>query len=186
MTRIALAPRYRPAHNVLVADPPWAFGDSLPGKGRGAEKHYATMTVDEICARPLPNVAPDALLFLWRVASMQPEALAVVDAWGFTLKSELVWVKRTAAGKRWFGMGRYVRSEHETCLIATRGRGLDLIRDHSVRSTFEAPVGEHSAKPDEFYAIVERLAAGPYVELYARRRRDGWTQYGNEVPDAAL
>lgn len=164
---------------VLVADPPWLFGDSLPGKGRGASKHYGCLPLNEICEFALPPLADDALLFMWRVASMQREALAVVEAWGFELKSEIVWKKLTKTGKRHFGMGHYVRAEHEVCLIARRGKG--KVRDRSVRSVFEAQTGRHSAKPDEFYGLVEQLAEGPYLEMFARRPRPGWSCWGNEL-----
>jgi N6-adenosine-specific RNA methylase IME4 len=170
-------------YKVLVADPPWQFGDSLPGE-RGAVYNYQLMTHLDICRFPLPPLAPDATLFLWRVAAMQQEALDVVKAWGFTLKTEIVWLKRTNTGKRHFGMGRTVRGEHETCLIATKGRPVTL--DMSVRSTFEAPTGEHSEKPEEFFKIVERLREGPYCELFARKLRDGWTCLGNEVSGGSL
>jgi N6-adenosine-specific RNA methylase IME4 len=174
---------------VLVADPPWHFGDRLPGNGRGASKHYDTLSAINIMRFPLPPIADSAHLFLWRVASMVPEALDVVRTWGFTAKSELVWLKRTPKGKRWFGMGRQVRMEHEVCIIATRGRA--QVRDRSIRSCFEAPAGRHSAKPDEFFEIVERLTGAPdythatHIELFARRTRDGWRCYGNEIDVAA-
>ncbi len=168
------------AAHVIAADPPWSFNDKLPGPGRGAAKHYDVLAIDGICSFPLPPLADDAVLFMWRVSSQVEEAYRVVRAWGFTPKSELVWLKRTATGKRWFGMGRSVRAEHETCVIATRGRPVRLLAN--VRSTFEAPAGRHSAKPDVFFDIVESLYAGPYVELFARRHRDGWTCFGNELP----
>lgn len=175
---------------VLVADPPWKFGDKLPGNGRGAEKHYPVLSVGEILRFPRPALADDCHLFLWRVASMQQEALDVAHAWGFTIKSELVWRKLTSGGKRWFGMGRRVRMEHEVCLIGTRGS--PKVLDRSIRSVFEAkvPDGRHSAKPDEFFAIVERLCGSPigphrwaptHVELFARKTRPGWATYGNEL-----
>ncbi len=170
---------------VLSADPPWAFGDKLPGDGRGAEKHYVTLSVEALCSFPLPELADDCALFLWRVAAMQQEALDVVKAWGFKLKTEVVWRKLTVNGKRHFGMGRIVRAEHETCLVATRGR--PEVLDRSIRSTFKAPTGRHSEKPDVFYSeIVERLYAGPYVELFARRPRAGWTVHGNEIPGGSI
>jgi N6-adenosine-specific RNA methylase IME4 len=169
---------------VVVADPPWSFGDKLPGDTRGAAKNYQTMTIDDI-ARFLGrfNVADDALLFLWRVSALAKEAYAVCDAWGFVPKSEIVWVKKTPTDKVHFGMGRYVRMSHESCIIGARGRALSLIKSHSVRSVFEAPIGEHSAKPDRFFEIVEELTEGPRLELFARKRRAGWTQDGNELPD---
>lgn len=171
---------------VLCADPPWQFGDKLPGDTRGAERNYSCMSVGDICQFPLPPTAGDAALFMWRVASMQQEALDVISAWGFTLKTEIVWLKKTVHGNRWFGMGRTVRAEHEVCLIATRGRP-DVL-NHSTRSTFvtdfeglSAVAGKHSAKPEEFYQIVESLFSGPYTELFARRQRPGWTCLGDQL-----
>lgn len=104
----------------------------------------------------------------------------MIDAWDFTVKSEIVWKKLTPAGKRHFGMGRQVRMEHEVCLIATSGTPKTL--DKSIRSIFEAPTGRHSEKPDEFYRIVERMKEGPYCELFARKFRRGWSSFGNELP----
>lgn len=173
-------------YRVICADPPWKFGDRLPGPSRGAEKNYACLSAAEICTFPLPPLTDDCTLFLWRVASMQQEALDVIRAWDFTLKTEIVWLKKTSHGNRWFGMGRTVRAEHEICLVAQRGRPETL--SHSVRSTFvtdceglSAPVGRHSAKPEEFYRIVESLRAGPYCELFARRQRAGWTCLGDQA-----
>jgi N6-adenosine-specific RNA methylase IME4 len=174
-------------YRVLLADPPWKFGDSLPGKTRGASKQYLCLSVAEICAFPIPALADDSILFLWRVSSMVEEAYQVVRAWGFVPKSEIVWEKLTKNGKPHFGMGRYVRASHETCIVATRGRF--KVEDRGVRSRFSAklPVGAdgkviHSAKPDEFYGLVERLSPGPYVELFARRTRAGWVGIGDQCP----
>jgi N6-adenosine-specific RNA methylase IME4 len=125
---------------------------------------------------------PDSFLFLWRVSAMVEEAYQVVRAWGFVPKSEIVWLKRTETGKRHFGMVHYTRAEHETCIIATRGRA--KVETRSMRSTFEAAVGEHSEKPDEFYQIVQELCLGPFVETFARKPRRGWDQYGNEMTEA--
>lgn len=168
---------------VIVADPAWRFDDSLPGKKRGAAKHYTCLTVDEIKAFPIPAqvaAARDAVLFLWRVAAMQLEALEVAAAWGFRQYGELVWQKRTVTGKKHFGMGHLVRYSHESCLIAVRG---DAPRPavRNIRSTLDGRVGEHSEKPAEFYRIVERLFPTAHrYELFARKPRAGWAQYGNE------
>ncbi len=165
----------------IVADPPWTFGDKLPGPGRGAAKHYSTMTIAEIESFALPPISDDAYLFLWRVASQVEEAYRVVRAWGFVPKTEFVWIKRTVNGKRWFGMGRTLRAEHEVAIVASRGRPSVLSR--SIRSTFEAPVPArgHSAKPEAFFELVESLVAGPRLELFARRKRPDWTCLGNEI-----
>lgn len=126
----------------------------------------------------LPEIAPDARLFLWRVSAMQEEALEVMRAWGFIPKSELVWIKNTKSSKLWFGMGRTVRMSHEICLIGQRGH--PEILSHSIRSVFEAPYTRHSGKPEIFFDYVEKLSPGPYLELFARRQRPGWTCLGDE------
>lgn len=165
---------------VLVADPPWLFGDRLPGPKRGASKHYGCLTVRDICAFPLPTLTTNATLIMWRVSSMVEDAYRVCRAWGFSPKTEIVWVKRTKHGKRHFGMGRYVRAEHECAIVAVRGR--PGVKHHSSRSVFEAPVSQHSAKPDAFYELVRSTWEGPYVELFARRHRgEGWTCLGDQV-----
>lgn len=171
------------AFRCLTADPPWLFSDRLPGRGRGAAKHYSVMPIHEIQRFPLPAMAETSILFLWRVSSQVEEAYSVVRSWGFTPKTELVWLKKTHGGKRHFGMGRYLRAEHETCVIATRGSATKLVKNKGLRTTFEAPVGRHSAKPDAFYELVETLVEGPYAELFARRRRPGWTCFGDELPE---
>lgn len=165
---------------VVVADPPWRFGDKLPGKTRGAAKQYATMSVESICDIQLPPLAPDAFLFLWRVAAMVEEAYLVCRHWGFTPKSELVWEKLTKNGKPHFGMGRILRASHEICIVATRGNPKPLVRN--VRSRFAAAVGRHSEKPAAFFDIVERISHGPYLEMFGRKTRPGWVVTGNEIP----
>jgi len=180
---------------VLLADCPWQPKDKLPGPKRGAAKHYVTMPTRDICALRLPVVADDALLFLWRLSSMQLDAFDVARAWGFDVRSELVWVKtkwvegaelppgidEPMPGR--MGMGRYSRLDHEVCLIAVRGRGASLIQDHGVRSVVYAPRGRHSEKPEATYQAIERLIGdlSPRVELFARRPRPGWECVGNEL-----
>ena len=167
----------------LVADPPWPFGDALPGGGRGAAKHYRVMTFEDIENFPLPGLHADSWLFLWRVASMQSEALRVVEAWGYRVVTELVWVKchPEHLPKVTIGMGRYLRNAHETCLVAVRGHALRTRRSASIPSVIFAPRGRHSEKPEAFYRLVEQLAPGPRVELFARRRRVGWACHGDEL-----
>lgn len=169
-----------PPARVLLADPAWSFQDALPGRKRGAVKNYQCMTLEQVKTFPLPPLADDCVLFLWRVASMQRAALEVMEAWGFgEPKSEIVWEKTTKNGKKHFGMGRYFRNTHEVCLIGVRGRYRKPLS--SVRSSFEAPVTGHSSKPLVFYDIIESMYEGPYVELFARRHRLGWYSIGNQL-----
>lgn len=191
----------RSAFRVVCADPPWPFKDKLPGEGRGAAKNYDVLSIDDIKAgrfvggEALRNVADDAYLFLWRMSAgdkigdltLAERAYDVARAWGFAPKTEIVWRKQTKNGKRHIGMGWHIRNEHETCILAVRGKPKPLVRN--IRSVFDAvaPPNEkgraiHSKKPDAFYSnIVEKLSHGPYLELFGRRQRDGWTVLGNEV-----
>jgi N6-adenosine-specific RNA methylase IME4 len=165
---------------VLCADPPWSFRDKLPGASRGAEKNYRVLSQADIEAFPLPPLADNCWLFMWRVSSQVEEAYRVVRAWGFVPKSEMVWQKMTVNDIPHFGMGHYVRAAHEICIVATRGKVKPASR--SVRSLFRAAVGKHSQKPEAFYDRVEELTGeGPYVELFARRQRPGWTCLGDEA-----
>jgi N6-adenosine-specific RNA methylase IME4 len=166
---------------VLLADPPWPFKDKLPGGKRGAARHYGLLSFAEIEGFALPPLADDAVLVLWRVASMQEEALRVVRAWGFTPKAELVWIKTARHGSRipLIGMGRSVRNCHETAIIATRGKPLRVSK--SEPSVVFAPRVEHSRKPLAVHRLIERLYPGPYHELFARRPVEGWRCEGNEL-----
>lgn len=186
MTKRKVYPR------VLVADPAWKYKDKLPGKGRGADKHYPTLSIDQIARFPIPDMGDNAILFLWRVAQMQEEALFVMRAWGFQQFGELVWQKETTHGKRHFGMGRVFRNEHESCLIAMRGRAYPVRHDaRSIFVTWKMPTTEegrirHSAKPDEFYDLVRYLyPRSEKHELFARKIRPGWQQQGNQLGKVA-
>jgi N6-adenosine-specific RNA methylase IME4 len=179
---------------VLLADPPWKFRDALPGNGRGASKHYACMDIDAICKYELPPLADDCVLILWRVSSMVEEAYRVVRSWGFTPKSEIVWVKTrsdndpedpdgTADIKMQIGMGWIVRGVHETAIVATRGRVKPTVRN--IPTVFFAPRSKHSAKPLKFYDIIGKLfSSGPIGskrELFARSHQPGWISTGLEL-----
>jgi N6-adenosine-specific RNA methylase IME4 len=175
---------------VIYADPPWHMTTwSERGGLRAPQAHYGTMTVDQIAALPVkPLAADDAALLLWTTWSDLPGALDVVKAWGFTYKTlGFLWVKQSRGGASLHtGMGRWTRSNSEVCLLATRGepRRLDM-GVHQVIETealIEAPVMEHSRKPDEAYERIERLLAGPYLEIFSRAERRGWVTWGNEVP----
>lgn len=163
----------------IVADPPWRYGDRLPGPKRGAGSHYPTLSLADIASRenwrfPWPELEPDCRLFLWATSPLLPEALHVLSAWGFTYKAGMVWHK---LGR--MGMGRTVRVQHEHLLIGVRGK--PAVLSHSVLSVFEARPLAHSAKPDEAYRLIERLSPGPWVELFGRKERAGWTVLGVDL-----
>jgi N6-adenosine-specific RNA methylase IME4 len=168
----------------ILADPPWHFvARSERGEGRSANQHYRTNGLDEIKALPVKELAaPDCVLFLWMVDWCPQAALEVIEAWGFAHKTTaFTWAKTLVDGEGWhLGQGYWTRANPEDCWLATRGHPRRLYAD--VRQLIVAPVMEHSRKPDEIHDRIERLVAGPYVELFARREREGWQTWGGELP----
>ena len=167
---------------VLLADPPWPFETfSVVGQDRSPEMHYPTLTLDQIAGltfgerTPADVAADDATLFLWTPGHMMHKAVDVIGAWGFRpVTCAFLWIKPT------IGLGYWVRQRAEFCLLGTRGEPQRQAED--VDGVIEAPRGRHSAKPEEAYARIERLVAGPYLELFARGpARPGWDTWGNEA-----
>ena len=162
-------------YRVIYADPPWQYGDERSGYG-GAIDHYNTMSIEELCQMPVASLAEDnAILFLWATAPLLPEALELVEAWGFTYKTNIVWDKVRP------NLGNYTSVRHEHLILAVKGSGVpdNTERFDSVQTVER--VGRHSEKPEEFRNIIETLYTyGNKVELFARKKIDGWVSYGNE------
>ncbi|WP_147307881.1 MT-A70 family methyltransferase [Fulvimarina endophytica] len=164
-------------YGVILADPPWRFEtySRITGMDRSADNHYPTSSTDDICALPVP-AARDAVLFLWATAPMLPDALRVVDAWGFSYRSHLIWNKDR------IGTGYWSRNKHEPLLIATRGAIPAPAMGTQSPSVIDARVGPHSAKPDAFHEIIEGYFPNlPKLEMFARRARPGWDRWGAEA-----
>jgi N6-adenosine-specific RNA methylase IME4 len=170
---------------VILADPPWPFKTWSPkGQGRSGEAHYATLSHADLEALPIGELAADdAVLFMWIVQTRIPEAVRLFEAWGFKLKSvAFAWFK--GDGQQLFpddppmqmGMGKWTRAGFEQCWLGTRGKRLNA----DVRQVLVEKRREHSRKPDGIQERIERLVTGPYLELFARQSRPGWTTWGNE------
>lgn len=161
--------------DVIYADPPWHFTNA-PGQSRSLENHYPTMSDEEIRAIQVP-AADDAYLFMWAVGSKLELAFQVIRDWGFTYRSNIVWVKDK------IGMGYWVRGRHEFLLIANRGNASHPEFGTQPDSVLEAPRREHSRKPDEAYDLVEQMTpnATARLEMFARRSRPGWEAWGNQA-----
>lgn len=183
-------------YGAILADPPWHFAawskfKDLPdgSKTRATERYYSTMSKDQIAALPVSEVAADdCVLFLWTCWPMLEDAWQAIHSWGFTYKTcAFDWMKAHAGQIEMFrddydvqvGMGYWTRSNTEPCLLATRGKPKRLHAD--VRQGIIAPRREHSRKPDGIHERIERLVAGPYLELFARQRRPGWDVWGNQT-----
>src|SRR5262249_15186290 len=141
---------------IILADPPWPYErPDMGGTARTIENHYPTMSLDEICALPVPDIAADdAMLFLWATAPKLYECMKVIDAWGFDYRTNMVWVKDKV------GMGVYVRNQHELLLICRRGAIPQPRPGSQPSSVFHAPRLEHSRKPPNVHEILERLYPG--------------------------
>lgn len=188
----------------ILADPPWRFktwpgrkfsggnqvredGSAIAGGARGTP--YETMSIDEIAALTVADLAADdCVLFMWATWPTLPDALRLIDAWGFAYKTcGFDWMKADDRQADMFtesvpvqvGMGYWTRANSEPCLLATRGKPKRINAD--VRQGIIEPRREHSRKPDCVHGRIERLVEGPYLELFARAPRAGWTVWGNET-----
>ncbi len=170
-------------YRTIVADPPWKFkAYSEEGREKSAEAHYETMTLDEIKRLPVSHLAhPDgALLIMWATAPMVPQALEVVEAWGFEYCTMGAWAKQSSTGRKWaFGNGYRLRSAMEPYIVATLGKPATLSR--SERNLIVSPVREHSRKPERMIEQAEAIGDGPRCEFFARQKRPGWDCWGNET-----
>jgi N6-adenosine-specific RNA methylase IME4 len=181
-----------PKFSVILADPPWRFAPmgidpSVVAdryKGRSAESHYDTMGSQELTSLPVASIAGNpSVLFLWTTSPFLSHAICTMSAWGFRYKTvAFAWIKQNKAGTDWAsGMGWYTLSNVELCILGTKGATLKR-QCRNVRQLVVAPRREHSRKPDEVRARIERMYGPvPKVELFARERADGWTCLGNEV-----
>jgi N6-adenosine-specific RNA methylase IME4 len=174
----------------ISLDLPWQIKTySEKGKKKSAERYYDTMTLEEMKALPVPQLAAkDCALFMWIVWQKLPEALDLLAAWDFTYKTvAFVWVKTNknataimldGDGLFW-SKGYWTRSNTEVCLLAVKGAPKRV--DKNVHQVIVAPVAEHSQKPDCVHQKIEALVLGPYLELFARKLVPGWTVWGNEI-----
>lgn len=172
----------------IVADPPWQF---MNRTGKVAPEHrrltrYGTMDLASIQALPVQDCAASmAHLYLWVPNALLPEGLAVMQAWGFTYKSNIVWHKvRKDGGSDGRGVGFYFRNVTEMLLFGVRGKNArTLAPGRSQVNLLATRKREHSRKPDEIYPIIEACSPGPRLELFARGMRPGWTSWGNQADE---
>jgi N6-adenosine-specific RNA methylase IME4 len=171
--------------STILADPPWRFQNSTGKVAPGHRRlsRYDTMSFDEIASLPVAEIASQtAHLYLWVPNALLPEGLAVMKAWGFTYKSNIVWHKiRKDGGSDGRGVGFYFRNVTELVLFGVRGRGARTLAAGRRQVNYIATQKrEHSRKPDELYPIIEACSPGPHLELFARGERKGWKCWGNE------
>lgn len=178
-------PRIWEPFGTVLADPPWLFANRT---GKMAPEHkrlfrYRTMTNEEIVDMPVGELMlPQSHIYLWVPNALVSVGLQVMEAWGFTYKTNIVWYKiRKDGGPDRRGVGFYFRNVTELVLFGVRGNLRTRQAGRRMPNIIVSPKREHSRKPDEIYQIVEECSPGPYLELFARHRRDGWTQWGDEA-----
>jgi N6-adenosine-specific RNA methylase IME4 len=173
----------------IMADPPWRFQNST---GKVAPEHkrlnrYGTMTLDEIKALRVSKVAADtAHLYLWVPNALLPEGLAVMQAWGFKYKANVVWHKvRKDGGSDGRGVGFYFRNVTELLLFGVIGKNArTLAHGRTQVNMIQTRKREHSRKPDEQYDLIESCSPGPYLEMFGRGVRKGWMTWGNQADES--
>lgn len=170
-------------YRCILADPPWAFTTySAKGDKKSPAQHYACQSMEDIMRLPVRELADPSgcALMLWATSPLLNRQIETLERWGFHYKGAGAWGKRSKTGKKWaFGTGYIQRSAAEFWLIGTIGNPKRTSR--SVRNFIEAPVREHSRKPDQMRRDCEILWPGPRCELFARERAEGWSAFGNEV-----
>jgi N6-adenosine-specific RNA methylase IME4 len=173
-------------YNIIYADPPWSYKDKRDKHPRlcgGATVHYHTMSIEDIKALPIGELAADnCMLFMWATFPNLQEALDTIKAWGFKYKTlGFSWIKTNRKnGKPFFGIGYYTKSNCEVCLIAVKGKPIKV--SNSVSSVLMEPIDKHSKKPDVVREKIVQLCGDiPRVELFARQATEGWDVWGNQV-----
>jgi len=176
--------------STILADPPWRFQNRT---GKVAPEHrrlnrYPTMTIEDIYQLPVGDLANDPChLYLWVPNALVAEGLETMRQWGFTYKTNLVWLKvRKDGGPDGRGVGFYFRNVTELVLFGIRGHLRTSAAGRRQVNLIATRKREHSRKPDEVYDVIEDCSPGPYLELFARHRRPGWTQWGDEVAELPL
>lgn len=182
----------RSDYRIIAADPPWHFkSNSRANPGRNALRHYDCMSLADINALPVADIAaPDAALFLWITGPFMAIGahLDLMRSWGFKPSGMgFVWIKLNPRAASLFiletdlatGGGFTTRKNAEYCLIGKRGRSVR--ESASVHEVIIEPRREHSRKPEKFYSRVEQYSAGPRLEMFARQKRDGWDSWGNQT-----
>lgn len=173
-------------YKIIYADPPWQYQKKLEGHGKMqmALRHYSTMPIEEIKALNVAELADEnCILFLWTTFRKLPWGLDVIKSWGFEYKTlGFSWIKLTKSNTPHRGLGFYTRQNCEVCLIGTKGSTAEMVIAHNVSSTILKQREAHSKKPDEARQFfVELVGDVPRIELFARKKAEGWDSWGDEI-----
>ena len=179
-------------YKIIYADPPWSYTNKSLSRG-GAERHYKTTAIDELCKIDVNSIADkDSVIFMWVTFPMLAHGLQLMSAWGFTFKTNgFTWGKTNKNGTLYMGMGSHTRANAEICIIGIKGKGVKRV-NCGIRNTQLHPRTKHSEKPDAFRSDIEKLYGAdidngpdlPRLEMFARTATEGWDVFGNEAPNS--
>jgi N6-adenosine-specific RNA methylase IME4 len=163
-------------YRIFYADPPWKYNNSMPSDFTEQANHYQLMELEDIINLKVKDMTEEnAVLFLWSTSPILEDSFKVINAWGFRYKSSIIWNKETMV------MGHYVGIQHEFLLICTKGACTPFIKE-LLPSVISIKRTNHSEKPERFREIIDTLYPyGRRIELFARKKTDGWETYGNET-----
>jgi len=170
-------------YKIVYADPPWSYRDKSKQRG-GAERYYKTTSTDDLALIDVQSVcADDCILFMWATFPNIDQALKLINAWGFTYKTNgFTWIKKNKrSGSNFWGMGSWTRANAEVCLLAVKGK--PKRESAAVHSVIESPIDKHSKKPVVVRdKIIDLCGDLPRLEMFARESAPGWDVFGNEAP----
>lgn len=168
-------------YDIIYADPPWSYKKKV---GNGcADDHYNTLSLKELKKLPVKDMCKkDAVLFMWATMPMLPDAIKLIESWGFTYKTcAFNWVKQTVTGKIFIGCGHYTRANSEVCLLAVKGKGLQVL-NRSISQIIFTQIEKHSKKPGIVYEKIGQLYGDcKRLEMFARNKTPGWDTFGIEA-----
>lgn len=172
--RLEDAPPSKPSglYDIIVIDPPWEMEGTYSPEGRRGIPPYPTMTIDRIKKIKIP-AKKDCILWLWVTNRKMKYAFEILESWGFEDRNILTWVKNS------IGVGDWLRNQTEHCILAIKGK--PFFNAKSASTVINAKKGSHSAKPDEFFEMVDKVCAGEKLEYFSRKKREGWDSYGDEL-----
>ncbi len=156
-------------YDVIVIDPPWPYGTEYNAQGRRAASPYPEMSLEELSNLELP-AADNCILFLWTTHKFMRHSFNLIDTWGFREVAIITWVKDR------IGLGEWLRSKSEFCIMCVKGKPIVNLTNQT--TIINAPLREHSRKPDEFYQMVDELCIGKKLDYFSREKREGWDSFG--------
>lgn len=171
-------------YQTILIDPPWEYSKKIAGGGANSssDRKYPILSLDELRTLPISEITKeDSHLYVWTTNNLLSSTVNLINEWGFQYRNIIVWVKTYKDGLPILGMGFYYRNSVEFLLFCTKRDIVSRIKTANTKNVFFAERKSHSEKPEVQYDLIEKNSNGPYLEMFARRKREGWDSWGNEI-----